>query len=365
MDRIPYLNLKKKYLNSKKEFDEAYAKFMHSGRYILGEEVNEFEKEFAEYSGNKFCLGVANGLDALFLSLVSLGIGKGDEVIVPANTYIATWLAVTHTGARVVPVEPDLKTYNIDVNLIEENITEKTKAILPVHLYGRPAEMEEIEKLSKIHKLHVIVDCAQAHGSRLRGNSIGNYGDINCYSFFPSKNLGGFGDGGGICLNDEKIFNKLKSLRNYGSEIKYYNDYRGYNSRLDPIQASFLRIELKKLSENNKLRQTIAKKYLTQIINEKLVIPDKQSWKNSVWHIFPVITDNRDHFQNYLSLKGIDTIIHYPIPPHLSEAYSNYNYSETDFPKTEKIAKSELSIPLNPYLKDEEIDFIIRIINEY
>lgn len=326
---------------------------MESGSYILGDEVEAFEDEFASFCGVKHCVGVSNGLDALRLTLEAYGIGRGDEVIVPSNTYIATWLAVSETGASPVPVEPDIRTYNIDPGKIAEAITPRTKAILPVHLYGQTADMDPIMKLASQHSLVVIEDAAQAHGAKYQGKRAGSLGHAAGFSFYPGKNLGGFGDGGAITTNDLVIADKLRVLRNYGSRRKYENEVKGFNCRLDPLQAAFLSIKLKCLDEWNSRRVTIALQYQEELRDMgELVLPLVPDGIESVWHLFTLRSPQRNLLQQNLAGNGIGTLVHYPIPPHLSRAYVKDNMWG-NLSIAEEISQTTLSIPIGPHLSRE------------
>jgi dTDP-4-amino-4,6-dideoxygalactose transaminase len=364
--KVPFLDLKAVYSEIKSELDEAYARVMSSGWYILGAEVEDFENEFAEYCEAKHCIGVANGLDALHLILRGYGIGEGDEVIVPANTYIATWLAVSYAGATPVAVEPDIETHNLDPQKIEAAITPKTRAIMPVHLYGQPAEMDSINEIAQKHNLKVIEDAAQAQGARYKNRLAGSLSDAAGFSFYPGKNLGAFGDAGAIVTNDDELADAVKLLRNYGSRVKYYNEVKGYNSRLDPLQAAFLSVKLKHLDEWNAQRQTIARKYIEGMSGcSKIVLPVLQEEAESVWHLFVIQCAERDELQNFLKQRGVETLIHYPVPPHLSQAYKDDFMEKPDFPLTEKLAETVLSLPISPYLTESELDFTIETVKEF
>jgi dTDP-4-amino-4,6-dideoxygalactose transaminase len=364
--KIQFLDLKTPYIELKDELDGAYKRVMESGWYILGEECEAFEKEFAEYCGTKYCIGVGNGLDALHLILRAYGIGEGDDVLVPANTYIATWLAVSYAGAKPIPVEPDEKTYNINPILIEKAITERTKAIIAVHLYGQPADMDSINDLAKKYNLKVIEDAAQAHGAKYKGRRTGSLGDAAGFSFYPGKNLGAIGDGGAVTTNDPILAEKVKALRNYGSKIKYYNEVKGFNSRLDELQAALLLVKLAKLDEWNERRKIVAHKYIQELNNKSdIILPYVPEWANPVWHLFVVQCPERDELQSYLFKIGVDTLIHYPIPPHLSEAYAYMGYKVGDFPITEQIAKSVLSLPMGPHINHEQQLEIVGRLNVY
>lgn len=363
---IPFLDLKAPYVELKYELDEAYKRVMESGWYILGNECETFEKEFADYCGVKYCIGVGNGLEALHLILRAYGIGEGDEVIVPANTYIATWLAVSYGGAKPVPVEPDEKTYNINPTLIEKAINKNTKGIIAVHLYGQPADMDPINAIAKKYNLKVIEDAAQAHGAKYKGRRTGSLGDSAGFSFYPGKNLGAFGDGGAITTNDSVLADKVKILRNYGSRVKYQNEVKGFNSRLDELQAAMLRVKLSKLDEWNIRRKIVAQNYLRELDNvNTIVLPFVPEWAEPVWHLFVVRHEERNKLQSYLNEACIGTLIHYPIPPHLSGAFANIGYKKGDFPFTESTAHYVLSLPMGPHLTEVDLSEIIVKIKNY
>lgn len=357
INQIPFLDLKATYLELKTELDQAYQRVMDSGWYLFGNELEAFENEFANYCEVQYCIGVGNGLDALHLILRAMNIGEGDEVIVPANTYIATWLAVSYAGAKPIPVEPDEETYNINPDLIEEAITEKTKAILPVHLYGQPAEMDKIKAIAKKYNLNVIEDASQSHGARHKGKRVGSLGDAAGFSFYPGKNLGAFADGGAVTTNDPKIAEKVRLLSNYGSKIKYQNEIKGFNSRLEELQAAFLRVKLRKLDEWNQRRQKIAEYYLENLSETNLQLPHFKEICEPVWHLFVIRHPQRYQLQKYLTDSGIGTLIHYPIPPHLSKAYQE-EYQGVSFPITETMAKEVLSLPIYPHLSLENLEKI-------
>jgi len=362
---IPFLDLKAAYLELREEFDAAYQRVMESGWYILGKEVEAFEQEFARYCEAKYCIGVGNGLEALHLILRAMNIASGDEVILPANTYIATWLAVSYAGATPIPVEPNERTYNIDPKLIESAITPRTKAIIPVHLYGQPADMDSICQIAKRHGLKVIEDAAQAHGALYKGRKVGNLGDAAGFSFYPGKNLGAFGDGGAIVTNDAEIADKVRVLRNYGSHIKYHNEVKGFNSRLDELQAAFLRVKLKRLDEWNEKRREIAKVYIQGLQETSgIMLPFVPEWAEAVWHLFVVRHPRRDELGNRLDEAGIGTLIHYPIPPHLCGAYADYECRKGDFLITEKIAETILSLPLYPIMNENQQQHVVENIND-
>jgi dTDP-4-amino-4,6-dideoxygalactose transaminase len=361
--KSPFLDLKASYLELKPELDAAYHRVMESGWYILGQEVEAFENEFAEYCGIKHCIGVGNGLEALHLTLRAMGIGSGDEVIVPANTYIATWLAVSYTGATPMPVEPDEKTYNLDPEKIEAAITNRTRAIIPVHLYGQPADMDPILNIAKQYGLKVIEDAAQSHGALYKGKRAGSLGDAAGLSFYPGKNLGAFGDAGAVTTNDPNLAARVRSLRNYGSKIKYFNETKGFNSRLDPLQAAFLRVKLKHLDEWNNRRHCIATQYLKALAEANaLTLPIVPSWAEPVWHLFVVRHPCRDIFQKRLEEREIGTLIHYPVPPHLSDAYAEMGFAEGTFPLTEAISHTIISLPMGPHMSDEQVQSVVEIV---
>ncbi|MDP2807395.1 MAG: DegT/DnrJ/EryC1/StrS family aminotransferase [bacterium] len=358
--KVAFADIKATYQRLKPELDAAYARVMDSGRYILGEEVEAFEKEFASFCGAGHCVAVANGLEALELILKGYGIGAGDEVIVPANTYIATWLAVTNVGARPVPVEPDLKTYNLDPARVPKAITPKTRAILAVHLYGLPAEMDKLEEIASRHRLLIIEDAAQAHGARYRGRTAGNLGQAAAFSFYPTKNLGAFGDAGAVVTNDAQLAEKARLLRNYGSQDKYQHLIPGGNSRMDPLQAAFLRVKLKRLEQWNRERLEEAVIYGERLGGlGNLVLPKVPEWCEPCWHQFVVRSSQREKLKLSLEQAGIETMIHYPIPPHLSAAYSHLKYKAGDFPLTEEISDTGLSLPLGLQLSSGAQDYVI------
>jgi dTDP-4-amino-4,6-dideoxygalactose transaminase len=348
---ISFLDLKSPYLELKEELDCAYRRVMESGWYILGEEVESFEREFADYCGVRHCVGVGNGLEALHLILRAYGIGSGDEVIVPANTYIATWLAVSHAGAVPVPVEPDECTYNIDPSQIEAAITPRTKAIIPVHLYGQPADMLPINNIANRYGLKVIEDAAQGHGARYRSKRVGGLGDAAGFSFYPGKNLGAIGDAGAITTNDDFLADRLRILRNYGSCKKYINEVKGYNSRLDELQAAFLRIKLQKLDLWNERRKILAAEYALLLMGSELVLPYVPDYVEPAWHLYVVRCREREELQKCLAGAGVGTLIHYPVPPHLQDAYLECGFSCGSFPLSERFAKEVLSLPMGPHLE--------------
>lgn len=363
--RVPFLELRPGYDELRAEFDVAYHRVMESGTYLLGAELEQFEAAFASYCGAASCVGVANGLDALHLILRAYCIGAGDEVIVPTNTFIATWLAVSYAGATPVPVEPDSRTFNIAPEGIERAITPKTKAIMPVHLYGQPADMDPILSIARKHKLKVIEDNAQAQGARYKGRRTGSLGDAAATSFYPAKNLGAFADAGAVTTNDAHLADHVRALRNYGSKKKYENACQGFNSRLDELQAAFLSVKLRRLDEWNTRRHAIATRYLNELSGlPALQLPFVPEWAEPVWHLFPLRHGRRDELQASLSSAGIGTHIHYPIPPHLSGAYASTGWKPGDFPIAEEIANTELSLPLGPHLERQRQEIAIQAIRQ-
>jgi dTDP-4-amino-4,6-dideoxygalactose transaminase len=361
---VPFLDFVGPYEELKAELDDAYFRFMRSAWYILGREVEAFEQEFAQYCGCKHCVGVANGLEALHLILRAYDIGAGDEVIVPSNTYIATWLAVSYAGATPIPVEPDPKTFNLDPDRLAMAITPRTKAIMPVHLYGQPADMDPILALASRHGLKVIEDNAQAQGARYKGRRTGSLGDAAGNSFYPGKNLGALGDAGAVTTNDPALAERVRTLRNYGSKKKYYNECKGYNSRLDELQAAFLRVKLRKLDDWNQRRRAIAAAYQSELhATSGLSLPAAPAWAEPVWHLFVVRHPRRDEFQQKLNSAGIGTLIHYPVPPHLSGAYADGKWTRGAFPIAEALADSVLSLPMGPHLTREQARSVVEIAN--
>lgn len=347
------------------ELDSAIARVLASGWFVLGPEVEAFENDFAAYSGAKHASGVANGLDALHLALRAMGVGPGDEVIVPSNTYIATWLAVSQCGATPVPVEPDEATFNIAPSLIEAAITPRTKVILPVHLYGQPAALDPILGIARKHRLKVLEDGAQAHGARYKGTPIGGHGDTVAWSFYPGKNLGAFGDGGAVTTQDAEIADRIRALRNYGSRVKYVNEIQGYNSRLDPLQAAALGVKLKHLEEWNSRRKALARRYNEALTGSQYGLPHVPEWADPVWHLYVIRTPRRDALQACLTERGIGTLVHYPIPPHLQQAYAELGYKRGDFPIAEAMAEEVLSLPMGPHLSFEEQDQVIAALLDF
>lgn len=356
---IPFLDLKAPYLELKQEIDEAISRVVNSGWFVGGPEVELFEEAYAKYCEADHCVGVANGLDALHLSLLAMGVGAGDEVIVPSNTYIATWLAVSQCGATPVPVEPDLRTYNIDPSLIEAAITSRTKVILPVHLYGQPADMTPILDLARRYGLRVLEDGAQAHGARYKKKRLGAHGDAVAWSFYPGKNLGAMGDGGAVTTNDPQLADRIRVLRNYGSRTKYVNEIKGFNSRLDPLQAAILRVKLKHLDQWNARRGVMAKRYQEGLSGADVVLPFVPEWAEPVWHLYVIRLANRDAVQQHLSNHGVGTLIHYPIPPHLQDAFAELGIGKGVLPLAELIHEQILSLPMFPSMSVGESDQVI------
>jgi dTDP-4-amino-4,6-dideoxygalactose transaminase len=389
--KIPFNDFASPYQELKRELDDAYDRFMRSGWYVLGREVEAFEKEYAAYCETEYCVGVSNCLDALHLILRAYGIGPGDEVIVPSNTYIATWLAVSHAGATPVPVEPDIQTYNLDPGRIEAAITSRTRAILPVHLYGQPADMAPINAIAKKHRLKVIEDAAQAQGARYKGCRTGGLGDAAGHSFYPTKNLGAFGDAGAVTTNDAELADKIRVLRNYGSRVKYQNEVQGYNSRLDELQAAFLRVKLRHLDDWNSRRRKIADLYLQSLAplstqpqchgsqftvaippitdhrlpitaSPGLILPHVPPWAEPVWHLFVIRHRQRDVLQEKLAEARVSTLIHYPVPPHLSGGYAGLRLPASDLwdlPLAAELASTVVSLPIRPHMTAMQADFVV------
>lgn len=358
--KIPFNDFASPYQELKAELDEAYARFMRSGWYILGKEVEAFEQEYAAYCGSKFCVGVGNCLEAMHLVLRAWDIGPGDEVVVPSNTYIATWLAISHAGAIPVPVEPDPETYNLDPNMVEAAITSRTKAILPVHLYGQPADMDPILAIARHHGVKVMEDAAQAQGARYKGRRAGSLGDAAGHSFYPTKNLGAFGDAGAVTTDDAELADRIRTLRNYGSKKRYYNEIIGYNSRLDELQAALLRVKLRHLDKWNERRSKIAEQYLFQLsaFGSQLSLPYVPSWASPVWHLFVIRHPKRDVLRQKLDEAGIGTLIHYPVPPHRSDAYAAMQFAPGTLPIAEQMANTVLSLPVGPQILEEQALYV-------
>jgi dTDP-4-amino-4,6-dideoxygalactose transaminase len=356
MKSIPFLDLKATYAELKSQLDVAYERVMNSGWYIQGSELDAFEREFGSYCDAAHCVGVGNGLEALHLILRAYGIAEGDEVIVPSNTYIATWLAVTYAGATPVPVEPDARTYNLDPEKIESAITSRTRAIMAVHLYGQPADMDAIREVADRHGLKVIEDAAQAHGAKYKGRQAGSLGDAAGFSFYPGKNLGAFGDAGAVTTNDAELAERIRMLRNYGSKVKYHNEIKGFNSRLDELQAAFLREKLKMLDQWNERRLKVAAYYNAHLAGiAGMSMPYVPEWADPVWHLYVVRHAARDKLSEHLANAGVQTLIHYPIPPHLQHAYAELGFHAGDFPVAEAIHREVLSLPIGPHMPAESV----------
>jgi dTDP-4-amino-4,6-dideoxygalactose transaminase len=356
---IPFLDLGAAYRELKPDIDAAVARVLDSGWYILGPEVEAFEVEWAAYCGADHAVGLANGLDALTLALRALDVGPGDEVIVPSNTYIATWLAVSAVGATPVPVEPDPATHNIDPARIAAAITPRTRALLPVHLYGQPADMDRVLQIARAHGLAVVEDAAQAHGARYKGRTLGAHGDIVCWSFYPGKNLGALGDGGAVTTNNADLADRVRVLRNYGSRVKYVNEVQGVNSRLDPLQAAVLRVKLPHLDAWTDRRRALASAYQAGLADAGLTLPHVPDWADPAWHLYVVRSPERDALQARLSDAGVGTLIHYPIPPHCQAAYAEMALAPDDLPLARRLAGEVLSLPIGPHLKRGDCDAII------
>lgn len=359
--KVPFVDIKAAHEEIQVELDNAYRRVMQAGWFILGPELEAFEDEFAQYCGVKHCVGVGNGLDALHLTLRAMNIGPGDEVIVPAHTYIATWLAVSYAGATPIPVEVRKDTYNIDPSLIEAVITSRTKAIMVVHLYGQPADMDLIKAVASKHRLKVIEDAAQAHGARYKKSRVGGLGDAAGFSFYPTKNLGALGDGGAVTTNDSDLAAKIKLLRNYGSAKKYENEAQGFNSRLDELQAAFLRVKLRVLDIWNAERRATANQYIFHLQEkDELILPTCPDWCEPVWHLFVVQSSRRSQLKAMLRMQGVETLIHYPIPPHLSRAYSHIDcLSCYDLNRTEELSNTVLSLPMWPRMASHQVQTVI------
>ena len=364
--KVPFLELAPTYLELKNEIDAAISRVLAKGWYILGAEVEAFEHEFAQYIGVKHCIGVGNGLDALILSLKAYDVGPGDEVIVPSNTYIATALAASHVGARVVFVEPDPSTHNLDANRIEAAVTEKTKVIMPVHLYGLPADMDPINAIARRYGLKVIEDAAQAHGATYKSRNAGSLGDAAGFSFYPGKNLGAFGDGGAVTTNDAHVADKVRTLRNYGSKIKYYNEYRGLNSRLDELQAAILRVKLRYLDEWNARRSLIAARYNEHLSRlAGIFTPSETDGFSSCWHLYVILTQQRKELQEFLTQAGIGTMIHYPVPPYRQTAYADLGAPPGTLQIADRLADQALSLPMGPHLSQEHVSLVLSEIERF
>ncbi len=363
--KVPYASLIPIEQELDTDLHDAFDRVLQQSDYIRGPEDEAFEKAFAKYCSVKYCVGVGNGLEALMLSLRALGIGQGDEVIVPSNTFIATALAVTNLGATVVFVEPNIDTFNIDPTQIEQAITEKTKAIIPVHLYGQACDMDPIMEIAHKYGLLVVEDCAQAHGALYKGQRVGSFGKVGAFSFYPGKNLGALGDGGAVVSNDQEIVDKVRALGNYGADYKYHHIYQGSNSRLDELQAAFLSAKLPHLDDMNSERRRIAQAYLDGIDNKEIILPHVIEEDEPVWHIFAIRCQKRDELEKYLKAHGIGTNKHYPVPIYLQPCYSDLHYSKGDFPIAEEISETELSLPLFYGMTDDQISYVIDVINSF
>jgi dTDP-4-amino-4,6-dideoxygalactose transaminase len=362
-NEIQFLDLKRLNLELKDALDAAYRRVISSGWYILGPEMEAFEEEYARFSEVRYCIGVGNGLDAIRLLLTAYGIGPGDEVIVPSNTFIATWLAVSQCGAIPVPVEPSIETYNMDPDLIERAVSRRTCAIIPVHLYGQPADMDAVMELAAKHALTVIEDAAQAHGARYRGRRVGSLGHAAATSFYPGKNLGALGDGGAVLTNDSEIAQKVRRLRNYGSRVKYYHEDAGCNSRLDDMQAAFLRAKLTVLDDWNERRRTRADIYFQSLSDSDILLPYVAGYAEPVWHLFVIRSRERDRLKWHLERNGISTMIHYPVPPHKQSCYLEFGGAK--LPIAELLANEVLSLPMSPALEEEKIETVASVIREF
>ena len=362
---VPFVSFKPMEQELNKELRAAFERVFESSWYIDGNEDKSFESSFARFCDSKYCVGVGNGLDALMLVLKALGIGDGDEVIVPSNTYIATALAVTYVGATPVFVEPDIRTFNINPSLIEAAISSKTKAIMPVHLYGQPCDMDPIMDIARKYDLYVVEDCAQAHGAKYKAKVVGSFGDAAGFSFYPGKNLGALGDAGAVVTSNPEIAEKVRALGNYGSDYKYHHIYKGNNSRLDELQAAFLSVKLAHLDRMNEERRRIAGIYLSEIRNENVILPAIPEYAEPVWHIFGIRCNKRDELEKYLNENGIGTNKHYPIPMHLQECYKDLGYKKGDFSIAEEISSTELSLPMYYGMTVEEISHVVSVINQF
>lgn len=360
---IPFLDVRSSYIELKEELDAAFQRVMESGKYINGQELKSFEREFALYCGAKYCVGVANGLDALRLALGGFSIGDGDEVIVPAHTFIATWLAVSSVGAKLIPVDINDKTFNLDPDKVEEAVTPSTKAIIPVHLYGQPADMDAIQTIADKHNLLVVEDAAQAHGAYYKKNRVGSLGDVAAFSFYPGKNLGAYGDGGAVVTNNSEVVKHIRMLCNYGSHEKYKHEAKGANSRLDEIQAAFLRIKLRKLDEWNERRREVSRiysEYLSSIPD--LITPFVPDWANPVWHLYVIRHPDRGRIIRALEKEQIGVLIHYPIPPHMTNAYKGLARPRHRFEITEAISGEIVSLPIGPHISPKEVAHILEVL---
>jgi dTDP-4-amino-4,6-dideoxygalactose transaminase len=362
---VPFLDLTGAIAETREAVSEAVSRVLASGRFILGPEVEAFEREFASFVGTEHCVGVGNGLDAIELALRALDVGSADEVIVPSNTYIATWLAVSRIGARIVPVEPDPRTFNLDPGRVEEAITPRTRAIVAVHLYGQPADMTSLREIAASRGIRLIEDAAQAHGASDYGRAVGSLGDAAAWSFYPSKNLGALGDAGAVTTNDPDVAMHVRALRNYGSTTKYVNEIKGVNSRLDELQAAILRAKLPYLVEWNERRRTVASTYVRCLQGTEITLPSVAPGMDPVWHLFVVRSPSRDRLQRHLAASGVETLIHYPIPPHRQAAYADLHIPEGAFPISEQIHRECLSLPMGPHLSDSQVAEVVDAVTSF
>ena len=356
--KVPFLDVRKAYLELRSDLDAAYQRVMNSGQYILGDEVEAFEQEFAAYCGALHCVGVGNGFDALSLILLGFGIGGGDEVIVPSNTYIATWLAVSEVGASPVPVEPDPATLNLDPERLERAVTSRTRAIIAVHLYGLPVDMDRVLEVARPRGIKVIEDAAQSHGALYKGRRTGTLGDAAGFSFYPSKNLGAFGDGGAVVSDDPQLADRVRSLRNYGSRRKYEHETKGGNSRLDELQAALLRVRLRCLDEWNSRRRTVARLYDSRLAGLGLTLPVGHTEEEHAWHLYVIRTGQRERLRHLLGARGVGTLVHYPVPPHLQPAYQELGLHAGALPISEAIHREVVSLPIGPHMSEEEVHYV-------
>jgi dTDP-4-amino-4,6-dideoxygalactose transaminase len=363
--KVAFLDVGAGYRELRDGIDRAVARVLDSGWYLLGRELESFERAFADVAGVKHCVGVASGLDALQLGLRAMGVEPGTEVIVPSNTYVATWLAPTHLGATPVPVEPVEPTYNIDPDRVEAAITPRTRAIVPVHLYGQPADVDPIVEIAGRHGLRVLEDAAQAHGARYRGRPVGGLGDAAAWSFYPGKNLGAFGDAGAVTTNDDRIADRVRLLRNYGSRVKYRNETVGFNSRMDELQAAVLEVKLRHLAAWNARRATVASRYLGSLEGSGVLLPEVPDWAEPAWHLFVVRSSRRDALQAHLAEAGIETLIHYPIPPHRQDAYAFLGLGAGSLPISEAIHREVLSLPMGPHLDEPGATRVVEAVIEF
>lgn len=362
--KVDFQNLDRLYDENGTEYKSIFERVMKRGYFILGDEVRDFEKEFSKYCSSRYCVGVASGLDALTLSLQALGFKQGDEVLVPSNTYIATWIAVSRAGLKPIPVEAEKSGFQIDPSEIRKHINDRTKAIMPVHLYYQTPDMDAINEIAVDFNLKVVADAAQGHGIKYKGKTVGSTAELEAFSFFPTKNLGAFGDAGAVVTDNEDYAERLLMLRNYGTQDKYISKIIGYNSRLDELQAAFLRTKLKRLEEWNLSRRKIAQRYLDEIDTKFIDLPEVKEYAVPNWHIFPIMTDFRDKLSKNLKGLGVQNIIHYPLPPYLQGAYSYMGIKKKDFPISSSIADRIISIPMHPYLTEEEVDYVISSVND-